>query len=77
MVMSQAINGSGDTYTPSVLNVICFWLIEIPLAYYLAKYLGMEEKGVFWSIVISESILAVLAMIYFKTGRWQKNKLSF
>jgi putative MATE family efflux protein len=77
MVMSQAINGSGDTYTPTVLNVICFWLMEIPLAYYMAKYLGMHEKGVFWSIVISESMLAVFAMIYFKTGRWQKNKLSF
>ena len=77
MVMSQAINGTGDTFTPTILNIICFWLIEIPLAYYLAKYLDMRESGVFWSIIISESILAILAMIYFKSGRWKKHKLSF
>ncbi len=77
MVMSQAINGSGDTITPTVLNVICFWIIEIPLAWYMAKNLDLGQTGVFWAIVISESILAVLAIIYFKTGRWKNNKLSF
>ncbi len=76
MVMAQAINGSGDTITPTVLNVICFWLIEIPLAYYLAKTANWGQSGVFWSIVIAESILAVMAIIYFSTGRWKKNKIS-
>jgi putative MATE family efflux protein len=77
MVMTQAINGSGDTYTPTVLNIISFWLIEIPLAYLLAIQFKFNEPGVFWAIVISESLLAILAMIYFKTGRWKKNKLAF
>jgi putative MATE family efflux protein len=77
MVMSQAINGSGDTVTPTVLNVICFWIIEIPLAYYLAKNLELQQTGVFWSIVISETILAILAIIYFKTGRWKTNTIKF
>jgi Na+-driven multidrug efflux pump len=76
MVMAQAINGSGDTVTPTILNVICFWLIEIPLAWYLAKMANWGQSGVFWSIVIAESILAVLAIIYFKTGRWKKNKIT-
>lgn len=77
MVMTQAINGSGDTYTPTVLNIISFWLIEIPLAYLLAIQFKFDEPGVFWAIVISESILAILAMLYFKSGRWKKNKLAF
>ncbi|MGE5355834.1 MAG: MATE family efflux transporter [Deltaproteobacteria bacterium] len=76
MVMTQAINGSGDTFTPTVINIICFWIIEIPLAYYMAITLGLKEKGVFWAIVISESILAILAMIYFWLGRWKTNKIN-
>jgi putative MATE family efflux protein len=72
MVMAQSINGAGDTVTPTILNLICFWAIEIPLAYYLANYLNMGYDGVFYSIIISESLLAVLAVIYFKTGRWKK-----
>lgn len=72
MVMSQAINGAGDTLTPTILNLICFWAIEIPLAYYLANYIKMGYDGVFYSIIISESLLAVFAIIYFKTGRWKK-----
>ena len=77
MVMSQAINGSGDTLTPSILNIICFWIMEIPLAYFMAKTLHWEQTGVFWAIVISESFLAVFAILYFKTGRWKKNKINF
>jgi putative MATE family efflux protein len=72
MVITQAINGAGDTFTPTVFNIICFWGIEIPLAYYLARSLEMKQNGVFLSIIIAESILAVMAIIYFKRGRWKK-----
>ncbi|NJK85676.1 MAG: hypothetical protein HC906_06630 [Bacteroidales bacterium] len=47
MVMSQALNGAGDTITPTFLNFICFWIIEIPLAYYLSMISGFDEKGDF------------------------------
>jgi putative MATE family efflux protein len=72
MVITQAINGAGDTFTPTLFNLICFWGIEIPLAYYLARSLDMKQNGVFWSIIIAESILAAMAIIYFKKGRWKK-----
>jgi putative MATE family efflux protein len=72
MVITQAINGAGDTFTPTLFNLICFWGIEIPLAYYLAQSLNMKQNGVFWSIIIAESILALMAIIYFKRGRWKK-----
>lgn len=77
MVMTQAINGSGDTKTPTILNIIGFWLLQIPIAYFLAIKLDWKQTGVFWAVVISESILAVLAIIYFKTGRWKKNTINF
>jgi putative MATE family efflux protein len=75
MVMSSAFNGAGDTYTPTVINLVCFWLIQIPLAYTLAKWTGLETKGVFLAITIAESILAVIAMLAFRRGTWKTKKV--
>jgi putative MATE family efflux protein len=75
MVIGQAFNGAGDTYTPTILNFIGFWLVEIPLAYYLAKTLGWKEEGVFYSIFISESVLAVISIIIFSRGKWKLREI--
>ena len=71
MVIGQSLNGAGDTLSPTIMNLVCFWLIEIPLAYFLAKNLGWGPSGVFWSIAISESILAIVAIFVFRRGRWK------
>lgn len=75
MVLSQAYNGAGDTFTPTLLNLICFWAIQIPLAYFLAVTLSWNAQGVYWGAVLSESLLAVLLIILFKRGRWKKVKV--
>ena len=72
MVIVQALNGAGDTMTPTIINFICFWLIEIPLAYYLALEFGFNETGVVYSIIISETFLAILGFIVFKRGKWKE-----
>jgi putative MATE family efflux protein len=74
MIIAQAFNGAGDTYTPTLLNVIGFWLVQIPLAYYLAKTLEMHQNGVFYAIFISETFIALLGIIVFKRGKW-KNRV--
>jgi len=71
MVLAQALNGAGDSLTPTWLNVLCFWAIEIPLAYVLALPMGLGPMGVFASVAISESILAVLCAIIFQRGKWK------
>ncbi|KAF0197599.1 MAG: putative efflux protein MATE family [Bacteroidetes bacterium] len=75
MVMTQSLNGAGDTYTPTLLNFICFWLIEIPLAYYLALRAGFDTNGVYYAIVIAESTLTLLGIYVFSRGRWKLKKV--
>ncbi|MBP6310853.1 MAG: MATE family efflux transporter [Flavobacteriales bacterium] len=71
MVLAQAFNGAGDTLTPTWMNVVCFWMLEIPLGWFLARTLGWGPHGVFASIAISESALAVLSVVLFKRGKWK------
>ncbi|GAA4462131.1 MATE family efflux transporter [Nibrella saemangeumensis] len=71
MVISQSLNGAGDTRTPTLINIFCFWVVEIPLAYFLANTAGWGPPGVFWSVAISESLLAVIAVLVFRRGRWK------
>src|SRR5712672_3413743 len=75
MVMLQAFNGAGDTVTPTIVNFFGFWLLEIPLAYFLAIPAGMHSNGVFWSIVIAEGFIAAVSVVLFKRGRWKRQQI--
>ena len=75
MVMAQAFNGAGDTVTPTVLNVIGFWICEIPLALLLAYRIGLGVRGVFAAIPISETVIAVLGLVLFIRGGWKRRAI--
>jgi Na+-driven multidrug efflux pump len=75
MILTQAINGAGDTFTPTLLNFVFYWLIEIPLASLLALHLNWGQDGVYWSIVLSESAMALAAVHVFKKGKWKRSKV--
>ena len=72
MVMVNAFNGAGDTKTPTVINIFCFWLFQIPLAYLLAKYFALGPTGVFIAIPVAETLITITAFILFRRGRWKK-----
>ena len=71
MVLTQSFNGAGDTRTPTLLNLFCFWLWEIPLAWVLARWVGMGPEGVFVAITVAFSTLAVASAVLFRRGRWK------
>jgi putative MATE family efflux protein len=71
MVLIQSFNGAGDTLTPMRINLFCFWLLEIPLAYLSALVIGLGEKGVFYSIVIAETSMTMTAWILLRQGKWK------
>jgi putative MATE family efflux protein len=76
MVLTQAFNGAGDTWTPTYINLFCFWVIQVPLAWWLSGSTELGPQGVFWSIGISETVLALTAMAIFKRGRWKTVQLA-
>jgi putative MATE family efflux protein len=75
MVLTSSFNGAGDTWTPTIINLFCFWLWEIPLAWFLAKRMGMGPRGVFVAITAAFSTLAVVSALIFRRGRWKTRRV--
>jgi putative MATE family efflux protein len=75
MVLSQAFNGAGDTFTPMAINIACFWVIQIPLAFWFMKSLNMGLEGVLYCIAICHSLHAVISIVLFKHGKWKRQKV--
>ena len=75
MVTVQAFNGAGDTKTPTWINLIFFWAIQIPLAYWLALELEWAESGVFWAVFLSEAAIGIFTLWLFTRGRWKNAKV--
>jgi putative MATE family efflux protein len=75
MVMLGAINGAGDTITPTKIYFIAYWLVEMPLAWLLAVPLGLRQEGVYYSILFSETLMTIIAWIIFRRGKWKLKKV--
>lgn len=71
ITVTMAFNGAGDTKTPTIINFFCFWLFQLPFAYIAAIWLDWGPVGVFTAIALSESLLAVISIIWFKKGSWK------
>lgn len=71
MVLTQAFNGAGDTWTPTAINLALFWATEIPLAWMLAEHAGMGPNGVFVAVAICFSAMAGVSALLFRRGRWK------
>ena len=75
MVMLQAFNGAGDTVTPTIVNFFGFWLLEIPLAFFLALRAGWQANGAYVSIVVAECSIALAGVLLFRRGKWKGQQI--
>ncbi|HEY6968599.1 MAG TPA: MATE family efflux transporter [Candidatus Angelobacter sp.] len=75
MVIVQAFNGAGDTFTPTVINLACYWVIQLPLAFLLSRHFQLGPNGIFWAILITENLLAAVSIFVFRLGRWKMKKV--
>lgn len=71
MVLIHTFNGAGDTFTPTYINIFCYWILELPLAYILAIILDFKANGVFYAILISEAVMTIISYIIFRIGKWK------
>jgi putative MATE family efflux protein len=75
MVLTQSFNGAGDAWTPTWINLGCFWAWQMPLAYFLALTLEMGPSGVYWAVMVAFSTLAVVSAVIFRRGRWKLKRV--
>ena len=75
MVLTQAFNGAGDTWTPTIINLFVFWLLEIPLAWWLSTRGGFGARGVFVALTVAYSALAVVSAVWFRRGAWKTSRV--
>ncbi len=75
MSASQAFNGSGDTMTPTKINLVFFWIIQIPLAYTMGKVLNFGYEGVFWSMMATETSVGLFTLLLFTKGKWKETRV--
>lgn len=75
MVMVQAFNGAGDTVTPTVINIVSFWLCEIPLAWFLADRTSLGVNGVFTAIPVANTVMTVISLVVFARGSWKRRRI--
>lgn len=75
MVLVQSFNGAGDPWTPTVINFGCFWLFELPFAWFLAHGVGQGPAGVFIAVAVAESSLALVSALAFRRGKWKTKEV--
>jgi Na+-driven multidrug efflux pump len=74
-VISQSFNGAGDPWTPTWINLVVFWLFEIPLAYVLANYTALQFRGGFVAVMLAYCALAVVSGQIFRRGNWKTKRV--
>jgi len=71
MVIVQAFNGAGDTFTPTLINLFCYWIVQLPVAFLSSHRLGLGPNGIFTAILVAEILVGIIAIFVFRLGRWK------
>lgn len=72
MMLLQAFNGAGDTATPTRINLVAYWVVQIPLAWAFAHVWGFGPRGMYSAVALAELAVCGLSIAYFRQGRWKQ-----
>jgi Na+-driven multidrug efflux pump len=72
LIVVQAFNGAGDTLTPSMINLFCYWVVQLPLAFLLGRRMTLGPNGIYLAVLVTETLLALIAIYVFRLGRWKR-----
>ncbi len=72
LIVVQAFNGAGDTFTPSMINLFCYWVVQLPLAFLLGRRMALGPNGIYLAVLATETLLALIAIYVFRLGRWKR-----
>jgi putative MATE family efflux protein len=75
MCLEAAFNGAGDTSTPALINFVCFWLLQVPLAWVLAIPAGLGSFGLYLAVPLGFAMLVLLSAILFVRGKWKTHQI--
>jgi Na+-driven multidrug efflux pump len=75
MTLEQGFNGAGDTRTPTFMNVVCFWVIQLPTAWWLSRHTALGVQGTFWAVTVAYTGLSVVSFTMFRRGGWRTRRV--
>jgi putative MATE family efflux protein len=75
MIVVQGFNGAGDTTTPTLINFVAFWVVQLPIAYLLAIRFGFGPRGAFSAVPVADVVFTVMALVLFRKGTWKRQKI--
>ncbi|HEX2327165.1 MAG TPA: MATE family efflux transporter [Candidatus Angelobacter sp.] len=71
-VVVQAFNGAGDTWTPTWINLVVYWLIQLPVAYFLSIIMRIGPSGAYYAVMSAEILLSLISIYIFRKGKWKQ-----
>jgi len=74
-VMMSAFNGAGDTRTPTLINLVVFWALQLPLAWLLSHHTNLGPSGVFVTLAVCFSVFAAIGVALFRRGGWKLTRV--
>lgn len=74
-VLSECLNGVGDTVIPMTAMLVSMYGLQVPLAIFLPRWTGLGVLAVRWAMVAAMATRAVTYIIYFKAGRWKRREV--
>jgi putative MATE family efflux protein len=75
VVLARGFDGAGNTVPAMTINLVSLWIMELPLALGLSRWLGMGITGVWWGRAIANVANGLLFIAWFRRGKWKEREV--